>query len=510
MEKNLIPLSEIYIPPEEDARIREPESLKKAVAKRTPSLIRHGQMQPILVEELEAPIDGKLYKLIDGQTRMVAMAGLTGLYAMGDEVVKEAFERWRMKPGHIEATTRENLDPIQSLMMEFHANEDRENLTWEERGRYIRRVHDMLQNKYGRKEWKAKNTAEYIDQSEATVSQYLQLTDERDPATQVAAVKKATSKKTAIKQLKIEKERRLRKARVESAKKDESGIIDIAQAAALSVYHGDCREWIKKIPDNSLDWFHWDPPYGGKEGEGGAFASQEPIETEHEYFMQLTLEMLPEIWRVLHDGSWIAMWYTPVHQNWLRLALQGHRFDEGGTCIHCEKHITKDHAWLSSNYSCRPSPYRFWVNPYPNIWLKADRKADGHEITRFLTKETEFFFLAGKQDEKTPILLRSDRGNVFTFNSVPREARRHVNHKPFALITEILSLISVPGSLGGDAGGGSGSSIEGAYSGGRKILVAELNEKSHIDCMDCAVRWMTNRNLTANSLAPWLTTKFRG
>jgi DNA modification methylase len=148
------------------------------------------------------------------------------------------------------------------------------------------------------------------------------------------------------------------------------------------------------------------------------------------------------------------------------------------------------------------------VNPYPNQWLKADRVADGHEITRFLTKRTEPFLLAGKQKKDTPILVRSDVGNVFTYNSVPPEARRHVNHKPSALLAEILSLISVPGGLGGDAGAGSGSIIEAAYNTNRKVIVAEMNEDHHVDSLSVAVDRLTHANMGADSIAPWLRAKF--
>jgi hypothetical protein len=443
----------------------------------------------------------------------VSMMALAVRHQMGDEEVKEAFEIWDMEPGTIEVTTRRDLeDPIMSLMMEFHANEDRDGFTWDEKGRYIRRIHDMLIDKFGRKEWTAVKTSEYIGQSEATVSQYLQLTDERDPATQSPKVKQAKTKRTAMKQLKIEKEREKRKAVVAKEKEKAKGDTSNPDLAAqLSVFKGDCREWIKNIPDKSLAWFHWDPPYGGDEGAGGAFSAHQPIRTEHQYAMDLMLTMFGEIWRVLRDGGWMALWYTPVHYQWIRLNLQGHRFDpEGGHCLFCEKHILRDHASLCSNYSCVKSPFRFWVNPYPNYWRKPDRVADGHEIQRFLTKQTEPFFLAGKQGDTTPILLRSDRGNVFDFNSVPSESRRHVNHKPWGLLSEILTLISVPGALGGDAGAGSGSIIEAAYGSNRKVIVAEMDEEHHATCLSVATERFRKKDSGPDSVASWLTKKFTG
>jgi len=505
-----ISLDSIYIPPDKDARIREPENLAKAVTARSRSILRLGQLQAILVKKLDEPINGKQWELLDGQVRWTSLTALSVRHSMGEEEVVEAFSKVGLKPGLIEATTKENIDPITALQMEFHANEDRDNFTWEEKGRYIRRIHEMLQEKHGRKEWKGKDTAEYTGLSPALISQFLQLTDESDPAAQSDRVKKATTKGAALRQLKIEKERLLRKERVKKTTSgpDVKDVLSYAEAAKLAVYHGDCREWIKNIPDDSLAWFHWDPPYGGKEGRGGAFPSHEPIQTEHDYAISLISDMVPEIWRTLHDGAWMVLWFTPVHYEILRLLLQGHRFDSDQKCEYCGKHRTEDYVWLASNYTCRRSPARFWVNPYPNIWRKADRVADGHEITRFLTKETEYFFLAGKAKDKTPILLRSNRGNVFDFNMVPSESRRHIHHKPWALLSEILSLISVAGSLGGDAGSGSGSILEAAFNNGRKVIVSELDETYHESSLETAVKLFTPKKITPASIADWLAVKF--
>lgn len=507
-----IPLSSIHIKGE--SRIRERGNLPDVVTKRVASLLRFGQFQPIIVEPLSEPVDGKEWELIDGEVRTISMLALSFRHEQGEEKVIEAFKHTGLEAGMIEATTKENLDPIMRYMMEFHINEDADKFSWEEKGAYVRTIHDMLTKKHGRKEWTASKTAEYISQSEATVSHYLALTDPTDDATKSERVKTAKTKGAALKQLKIEKERQRKQKRAASAaspsSKPSASSRDHAKAAELTVFPGDCRDWIAKIPDGSLDWFHWDPPYGGAEGSGGAFTSHQGISTDHDYAMKLMLDMLPEIWRTLNDGSWLAIWYTPVHYSWLRYALQGHRFDsQSGDCLFCGKNIIRDHVWLSDNYSCRPSPYRFWTNPYPNYWLKEGRVADGHEIQRFLTKETEPFLLCGKQDKTTPILLRSDRGNVFRFPAFAQhsEDRRHVHHKPAPLLSEILSLISVPGALGGDAGAGSGSIIEAATESSRRIVTAELDDGYRADCVTLVTELYQEKNWGPDELVSWIPEK---
>lgn len=503
-----IPLDDIYIPPEEDGRIRDPENTKTAVSNRVDSLLRFGQLQPILVEDFDGD---KPYILVDGQIRYISMLSLSIRHDMEEEEVVEAFELWGMKPHHIEGKVRESTSDIMQLMSEFHANEDRDDFTWEEKGNYIRRIHELhvQQAKEEGETWTGEDTAKAIGQSTATVSQYLQLTDPSDPATQSDRVKKAKTKNTAFKQLKIEKEknrRRKQAARVEkkieeAEEEEEEEAFDFVAAAKKVIYHGDCRKWIKDIPDSSLSWFHWDPPYGGKEGGGGAFAAHTGIQTDNDYCLTLMEDMLPEIYRVLQDGSWVALWFTPIHFDRVKWMLQGHRFKDDGVCEHCERHIVKDYIWLSENYGCRPSPYTFWVNPYPNIWYKSDRVADGHEIQRFLTKQTEFFFLAGKHDQKPPILMRSNRGNVFDY-PLPDD-RRHVAHKPPALLEEVLSLISVPGSIGGDAGAGSGSIIEAAFNSNRRIISAELEEEHYVDVLGVTTDIFTRKLYSPAKVDKW-------
>lgn len=513
-----IPLESIFIPPDENGRIREAASLAEAVSERANSIIANGQLQPILVERLAVPVDGREWKLIDGQVRYVSLLSLNYRLEKFEPEINMAFKRWGIQPGMIEAKEINDIDPITALAIEYNANEDSTAFTWNEKGRYVRRIHEMLveRAKGQGEKWTAEKTAEFIGRSKAFVSTYLELTDESDELVQAPAVQNARSRQTAKKQLDIERARHQRKlqAKADSVRSSDVAATGVSvryeDVAKMIAHKGDCRDWIKTIPDNVFDWFHWDPPYGGSEGIGGAFAGHKPIQTSLRYCLGLMEVMIPEIWRTMREGAWLAFWYTPVHYNWVRLLLQGHKFDHEGNCAYCFKNAFSDHDYLSNYYYCTYSPNPFWVNPYPNQWYKEDRVADGHEITRFLAKQTEPFFLAGKilpatpKDVKLPILQISNRGNVFT-HDIPRGLdRRHVNHKPPALLKEILSLISVPGSLGGDASGGSGSIIEAASEAGRKVLVAELDDTHWQDCYSVALEHCRRLNVRLSDVAEWL------
>lgn len=525
LASTLVPITSIYIPTEIDKRIREKENLTKGITTLMPSIMKLGQLVPISVAPMPQPnAGGHDWYLLDGLTRLLALQAISFQLEQGLLPGQETQLRaLGVYPGMVRIDVNDSVDPLIQLMIEYHANEDRQGWTWEENGRYVRRIHEMLVERHPDQKWLAEQTAAYINKSVATVSNYLRLTDPNDPATKDPKVKAAKTIATARKQLNIAKtkQRHIQQARLVEVKAEqvqksvpqlESDELRLRQIekdkklvlAKQLLYPGDCREWIKTIPDNSLGWFHWDPPYGGAEGEGGAFASHAGIEEDQKYCLTLMQEMIPEIWRVLHDGAWLAIWYTPMHYQWLRMVLQGHVFNDEGTCVHCERNLSKDYIWLTENYSCRKSPHRFWVNPYPCVWAKEGFKADGHEIQRFLTKQTEYFLLAGKNHQINPVLINSSRGNIFSHPPVDRAERRHVHHKPPSLLSAILDTISVRGSVGGDASFGSGSIFEAVYPSGRKIVSAEKSTEFYNTGVVIASEFMYSFNV---GTLPWLDDK---
>ena len=261
----------------------------------------------------------------------------------------------------------------------------------------------------------------------------------------------------------------------------EQEVMEISGLSARIAQQGDCREWIKKWPDEAFDFIHWDPPYGGEQS-GGAFTSFRKIDDSWAYAMSLISDMIPDMFRVLKPGHWLVIWCHPSNIQDITRLLAGHVLDPDTLplrCFNCRK------AWPSEKlqHYCPASGHSFWVNPYPNHWYKVNRKADGHEIKRFLINAEEPFIFAAKMGGFTddgelpdPILVRNDRQNVFTFSMPTKDERRHVMHKPKDLLAEILSCISIPGEFGADLSYGSGSILEAALESGRKIVGCELDK----------------------------------
>lgn len=474
-----IPVTSVFI---DATRLRQDYGDLKDLAD---SFVNYGQWYPILVKPIdreefpEAP-ESCEWSLYDGGRRLLAMKLLTKL----GEAVKD------LEPGEIRAEVFIEGDPIRSLEVEFHANEDRKQFDWKEKADFVKRIHEMHRAwaRENDEKWTVKHTAQALGMSEVAIYQYLQIV--ADP--EIFGHKKVQSAKsfrTAAKQAAIVKERKERERLVEAAKTkakeagDESSLPDDdspeAKAANL-IANVDCREWIPHFPDETFDWIHWDPPYGGEQA-GGAHNFHLDIDDSWAYAYQVHRAMVPEIYRTLKDGRWLAIWCHPTKVHWLTRFLQGHMVDDTTyRCLYCEK------KWntLDPSKACPGGEWAFWVNPYPNIWNKVNRESDGHEIKRFGINAYENFLFAAKVAQATdPILIRNDWKNVFTYPMDLGDARRHVMQKPVPLLKEILSIISVRGELGADPSVGSGTSLEAAFDLSRKAVGCELEKEYWIDAV---------------------------
>lgn len=502
----ILDVKEIYLDPKE--RIRQDYGdVKRMVV----SFHKYGQLQAIRVRppnEGEST-DDKKWVLIDGGRRLLAIE----LARQND------IELRNITPGQIRAEEEEQVDELFALELEYFANEDRKDFDWKERATFIRRIHEGHSN--NEKEWSVQHTAALLEMGDKTVYKYLDFFQHPE-AFRDKQVQEAATFNVAYKQFQIAKEHAKREAIVnhrekriaERAKKasktgpagsegdeskdsvgEDSDYVPPSEFAQHICQLGDCREWIKQIPDDTFEWAHWDPPYGGEQ-RGGAFSTFEDIDDTWVYAKDLMEHMLPDVWRVLKHGSWLVLWYHPQYYHDIMMMLLGHEYDwEEGRCMHCDREW-ETHKLIGK--TCKQnSKWRFWVNPYPNIWFKVDRQSSGQEIRRFLVNAYETFLFASvdKKEHGQPasILPKTDRQNVFVVKQVGRDERRHQMHKPPELLAKILECISIQGEFGFDPSFGSGSIYEAALGTNRKIVGCELerkNRNSAIEVVESCVKEM--------------------
>jgi DNA modification methylase len=449
------------------------------------SLMESGQLQAILIRHADDKDETDLpWVLVDGGRR----------YQMFTELLEEGKAPRGMELGLIEAIDRESGTPLQRLQWEFQANDNRKEFTWQEKAKYVKLIHEMcvmeaLNEDY---DWTVYMTASFLRLSEPATYKYLQLTQDveifEDPT-----VQKSDTFNTAYKKAGIAREK---KRRISEAKQHEIGMQKQVQKASengegeqvdvrafhhkmadVLCRHSDAREYVKIIKDESIDFIHWDPPYGNR---GFAYSTHEYFEDDWLYASTLMRAMFAEAHRILKDGHWMVVWHTPHKADWVKRALQGHKLgvfgkgDKFSSCVNCGS------LWeeLDDFTPCRKpeNGAGFWVNPIPYIWYKPNRQADGHEIKRFSLHQYEPYFLAAKWEKREPILVDSDSSNVHMHPIVPKSERRHPTHKPAGLLAEVVKRISVPGELGVDFGIGSGSIYEACIPNNRRIVGCDIDE----------------------------------
>lgn len=250
----------------------------------------------------------------------------------------------------------------------------------------------------------------------------------------------------------------------------------------MNFFNIDCFEYMKTLPDGSIDAIVTDPPYGIA-FNGVTSNTDWDIITDYKNFIT---NFLFEAKRVIKDDGtiWLFCARTEIRtvfqaiedaglkcnmQNWLTYARQKGRGTKNKLKSQAEEvlHITK-----GKQYTWHPIEYlRECVIPYVK-----DGKPRGWFI-----------------DQNTGERLRwSGVGNVLCFTSPffnsKFEKQIHSTQKPVLLIAELILLSSKPGEVIFDPFAGSGSCGIAAQITDRKWIGCELDE----DMYNKANNWLNS------------------
>lgn len=411
-------LSEIFV----GDRVREDYGNEGEWKNWVNSFTIFGQLQPIKVERLVTPIDGKPYKLIAGDRRFKA---ITELNALGTKIPD-------LEPGMVEVSFKDPVPLHTKLMMEFAENNERKDFDFIEKARFIRKFHEMMVLDKG-EIWTQELTAHSLNLSAASISHYLRVeeavkTDE--------GVAKAHSLKAAVKRMKVNE-------RIQE-RKDATPKESISRASSL-LSLGDARELFASIDDASTDLVNFDPPWGDDASHKSA-ENHEAFDDDTEYANQLMSELFPHIFRVLKNDRFCIFW----HRAWASETL----------------------AKLACSFG-----FNLQFTRTPCIWYKPDKTADQNRVPeKQLIEAYENFFLLRKGD---PLFHEKFTNNVFAFNRVPLGQIIHPTEKPIDLCTATIKLCSVPGESVLDPTAGSSAFLDAALRVGRRARGFELSEKYH-------------------------------
>lgn len=208
---------------------------------------------------------------------------------------------------------------------------------------------------------------------------------------------------------------------------------------------GDFLEYVKNIPDNSINLVEIDPPYAinlqdkkKKTGAGNySYGETGYNEVDKEDYPEFIQKTLSECFRVMAQDAWLILWFSPDPWfapclNWLR------------------------NAGLN-------------VRGLPCVWAKGEADDEGlvesttgqtHSPIRHLASSCEFFLYAKKGD---PRIVRQGRTNLFGFKPVPPKKKIHPTERPMELMIEVLTTFASEGSRVLVPFAGSGNTLLAAF-----------------------------------------------
>lgn len=386
------------------------------------SMLALGQLQPAVVEMS----NNGIYSLIAGERRLRAIQKLN---AQGKSPKD-------LEVGFINVEVQGELSTHVRLMVEFDENVKRKDFSFVEKARFIRKFHEALRDRSGGK-WTAEMTAASLRLSPASISHYLRIEEAMQTDDLVA---KATTMKSAVKRMQITEKTR---ARTIEAKEN---VEDTSYLRAKDVLLlGNALELIKTIPDASIDFINFDPPWGDDVGHKSN-ENWEGFDDSTATSDSIINTLLPELFRVLKDDRAMVYWY----RTW---------------------------AYADMIERLESAGFNLKFTRTPCIWFKPDKVSDQNRFPEKQLLSTYETFLIARKGE--PLLHERNKQDVFVFDRVPRANLIHPTEKPIPLCNALLKLFSISGEKVLDPTAGSSAMLDAAIRMDRRPIGFELSEAFH-------------------------------
>lgn len=355
----------------------------------------------------------------------------------------------------IEANLKEGLDPLTAEIVELEENLAREDISWPEEVAARERIH-RLQEQLNPFQTMAQ-TAELAGITHTQMGRDIKLAKlvQEDPS-----LKNMKSKGAAFRAAE-------HKAHIKKR-------VDNVEAADLSSLRMKLRcakgeEFIKAIPDKSIDLVFSDLPYGidyfvnsssGDDAKGqynDSFAAVRPF----------IVAAIPEMVRVVKPTGWIVLFMCYEWHGWLQDMF---------------KYCCKTHGvWNADKEQKCSTGLRMGnlggcetLQPEmpPWIWTRKGSGSFGHHPDLHAANRFEMIVVVNGGSAK---LLRKPVENVLDYPPVVRSERLHVMQKPFELCADIIDRCTIPGEKVLDICMGSGAHLAAAAAKGRDFLGCDIN-----------------------------------
>jgi ParB/RepB/Spo0J family partition protein len=414
---------------------------KKKIEELANSIKANGLLHPIVVRK---PFESEL-----GQVDKASFVLCVGGRRLAAHLLLRLTE--------IEVNFKENLNALDAEIVELEENVVRENLRWDEEAAARARIH-VLRSKQNPTQT-LESTAEETGVTKSQLSRDVNLAEaiKKDPS-----LKGATSKGSAIRMLKHKKHMQ---ERSETALKVQGS--DIAK----KLHTADGVEFIKALPDKSVDLVFSDLPYridyfeGARSGENmkGQY-DDSALATE-----KFITEVVPEMVRVVKPTGWIVLFMSYEWHGWLQEIFKYTCLKHGRWTMNKEQECAVG-LRIGDLGGC--STLKPELPPW--IWTRRGKGNHGHYPELHASNRYEMIVVVNGGSAH---LTKKPVENVLDFEPFSGE-RLHAMQKPHDLCCEIIDRTTVPGELVLDVCMGSGAGLAAAAAKGRDFLGCDLNPEN--------------------------------
>ena len=244
------------------------------------------------------------------------------------------------------------------------------------------------------------------------------------------------------------------------------------KASDFFLFKDNCIDFLKQIPENSIDMIFADPPYNLSNGgfsvhagkrvsvNKGKWDESKGVENDFAFHTQ----WLEECRRVLKPNGtlWVSGTYHSIYQCGYALQILGYK-------------ILNDIAWFKPNASPNLSGRYFTASHETLIWARKEEKAK-HTFNYDLMKNGDYPEDAMKKPNKQ---MRSV-WSIGTPRPDEKQFGKHPTQKPIKLLERIVLAATNKGDVILDPFTGSSTTGMAAKRYGRKFIGIDL-EKEYLD-----------------------------
>ena len=368
----------------------------------------------------------------------------------------------------IDVCFEEDLSDLEKVILELEENLH-EPLKWYEQAELRDKIHRLYQEEHGKAirghegGWSLEDTARELNVSMATISQDMVLIE----AAKIApTITELSSRKQALKSIAKMREFAIL-TELSRREAEKEGTILPHRDKPYTLLNGDAVEILKENIDNEvIDMVVFDPPWGidaniiaTSRGLSGNKTFYDDSEKESRHLCQ---QLLPELYRVMKDGSHMYMFVGMQFSNmWINYLMN-------------RKEIVKDDLTLEYKTLEEDREWIFDVRVIPLIWTKEGGGYTDFDYKFMPRYEAALFCMKGIRRLNYAI------SDVFDHKRPLTTERIHPQQKAGELIRDFIKVSTNEKAVVLDPTAGSGVTIVEALKIGRRAIGIEKDAEAFL------------------------------